>query len=190
MSLRQICSAILLTTLGVSALATPVTYTSNTNVNVVADTIGGKAASISKTLTQAGLFSDTYTLIGETGLALLDGILSTSGRGMQNIDFYSATLNGVAFDFIRSDKTVGTTVYLNFSEKAVFAEHGLNSPYTLVISGRAGTGFAEGAAINASYSGSINLNSVSDVPEPASFALVALGLLGAGVVSRRRNLQK
>lgn len=182
-SIRHLGSALLLALASSVALASPLLST--TNVTLVADAAGGLSAGISKTHTVAGLFTDTFILNGVSGFALLDGILQTAGGpATTDIDFFSATLNGVAFDFTKTNFQAGNTLYIDFSEIGAFAEQGLSSPFTLVINGRAGEGLADGSRINATYSGTINAN---DVPEPASAALALVGLLGAGLVTRRRK---
>lgn len=182
-SIRQFGSALLLALASSVTLASPLLST--TNVSLVADAAGGQSAGISKTHKVAGLFTDTFILDGFSGFALLDGMLQTSGgRASADIDFLSATLNGVTFDFTKSDLQSGDVLFIDFSEIATFAQQSLSSPFTLVINGRAGEGLADGARVNATYSGVINVN---EVPEPASAALALAGLLGAGLVTRRRK---
>jgi len=182
-SIRNLGSALLLALACSAASASPLLST--THVNLVSDAVGGQSAGISRTHTVAGLFTDTFILNGTGGFALLDGILQTSGgQATADIDFLSATLNGIAFEFTKTNVQSGRTLYIDFREIGSFAEQGLSSPFTLVINGRAGEGLADGSRINATYSGAINVN---DVPEPASAALALVGLLGAGLVTRRRK---
>lgn len=182
-SIRQYGSALVLALASSAALASPLLSTMN--VALVSDAAGGQSAGISFTHTVAGLFTDTFILNGASGFALLDGILQTSGGpSSMDIDFYSATLNNVPFTFTKTNLQSGTVLYIDFRELGSFAQDGLSSPFTLVINGRAGEGLADGARINATYSGTINVNAV---PEPASAALALVGLLGAGLVARRRN---
>ena len=182
-SIRRLGCALVLALGSSAALASPLLST--TNVALVSDRVGGQSAGISFTHTVAGLFTDTFILNGASGFALLDGILQTSGGpATMDIDFYSATLNNVPFSFTKTNLQSGNVLYIDFRELGSFAQNGLSSPFTLVINGRAGEGLADGARINATYSGTINVNAV---PEPASVALALVGLLGAGLMTRRRN---
>ena len=183
MSIRHIFSALLLALVGSAVVAAPVVTTNN--IALVSDVNGGRSAGISHTLRKAGLFTDVFVITGVSGFALIDGILSTAGGPASlDIDFYSASINGVAFNFTKQDQRSGGTVYIDFRETGVFGESGLSSPFTLTVNGRAGEGLADGAAINATYFGTVNVNAV---PEPTSLALLLLGMLGAGVASRRRQ---
>lgn len=48
---------------------------------------------------------------------------------------------------------------------------------------------AAGSGINASYSAQFTANAPSTIPEPASMLLVGMGLLGAGLVARRKKVR-
>ena len=182
MSIRHICSMLLLAFVSSMAAATPVV--THSNVALVSDVNGGRSAGISRTLEQAGLFTDIYVITGASGFALLDGILNTvGGPASVNIDFYSATINNVAFSFSKHGQRSGNNFYRNFRETGVFGETGLDSPFTLTIDGRAGEGLDDGAPINATYFGTVNVNTV---PEPASMALLLVSLFGVGITTYRR----
>jgi len=149
-------------------------------VTMVQDGLGGASAGISHTITVAGDFTDVYQLAGLSGWAIITSSLMTSGKNTFGIDFFSASINGVEFSLTQ---TAGGGI-ADFTERGNFDGTDLGAPFTLVVKGHAGDGLADGTAINATYSGSVNM---SAVPEPASLALAAIGLCAAGVATRRRK---
>ncbi|MBB3197063.1 FxDxF family PEP-CTERM protein [Roseateles terrae] len=130
--------------------------------------------------TVAGEFIDTFTLTGVDGWARINASLTTLGSTQAvDIDFVSATLNGVAYSFNRS--LLGANP--DGVETGSFINTLLSTPLVLTVHGYAGAGLAAGSPINASYSGTFN---VTQVPEPASLTLAVAGLIGVGVSRRRR----
>lgn len=130
--------------------------------------------------TVAGEFIDTFTLTGVDGWARINASLTTLGSTQAvDIDFVSATLNGVAYSFTRS--LLGANP--DGVETGSFINSLLSTPLVLTVHGYAGAGLAAGSPINASYSGTFN---VTQVPEPASLTLAVAGLIGVGVSRRRR----
>jgi hypothetical protein len=180
MNIRAVFSAVLLAFSATAAVAAPLV----TQVTLLPDANGGLSAMFGTTHLTAGLFTDTFYFADATTLALVNGGLSTIGvTAASDIDFITATLNGVAFDFT---KTVKFGV-IDAKEVGRFTNQDLFSPFTLIVTGRAGQGLTDGATIAASYSGNLN---VTNVPEPGSLALLAVGLAGAAFVSRRRRVLK
>ncbi len=120
----------------------------------------------------AGAFTDTLTFTGASG-GLVSGNLVTIGfLDSNNIDFTSVSINGQSFAL----STAGGVGLATLSTIAV------SGPLVLTVSGVASPGATAGAAISASYAGTLN---VSPVPEPGSGALLFAGL-GIVALLRRR----
>ncbi|SEK98053.1 PEP-CTERM protein-sorting domain-containing protein [Roseateles sp. YR242] len=133
--------------------------------------------------TVAGEFVDTFTFTGASGLAMVNGSLAAIGSTQSlDIDFITALINGVSYTITRS--ALGGNP--DGIEIASLLNTALTTPLVLTIHGYAGAGLAAGTAINASYSGTIN---VTQVPEPASMALAAVGLMGLVFTRRRKTAQ-
>ncbi|MBO9689507.1 FxDxF family PEP-CTERM protein [Roseateles chitosanitabidus] len=148
---------------------------SGTNANTL-------TAGFSTVHTVAGEFVDTFTFTGWNFQSWVNGSLTTIGStAMLDIDFVTATLNGVSYKF--SVTPMGRNP--DGIEQGNLANFATNGPLVLTVHGYAGSGLAAGTAINASYSGTVN---VTKIPEPASMALAGLGLLG--VIGVRRKAAK
>lgn len=136
-------------------------------------------AGFSTVHTVAGEFIDTFTFTGWSYQSLFNGSLTTIGStAMLDIDFITATINGVSYKFT-------VTSYgrnLDGIEQGNLPNTAMDGPLVLTVHGIAGSGLAAGTAINASYSGTVN---VTKIPEPASMALAGLGLLGLMGVRRK-----
>jgi hypothetical protein len=117
--------------------------------------------------TVAGVFTDTITFQPSvTGWT--NGSLVTISTGpVTNIDFTSASINGLTFAF---NSTPGGGEY-GFTLPGF-----LTGPLVLTVMGTAGA--------NASYGGTLN---VSAVPEPETWAMMLGGLGLVGFMARRRK---
>ncbi len=115
----------------------------------------------------AGAFTDTFTF-ATSGSFTADAVLVTIGAGVADIDFTSATLNGLPLTLTTD---AGGFVELLYTPAAF----SVSGPLTLKIFGTSGA--------NASYSGTLN---VSAVPEPGTIAMMLAGLGIVGFVARRR----
>jgi hypothetical protein len=122
----------------------------------------------------AGAFEDTFTFTPDVSGFFKGSLVTTSSGKTSNINFTSATINGVSYafsptgdnEFGFSDLTFGT------------------GPFILKLFGVAGPDLKPGTKINASYSGTLN---ISAVPEPATYGMMLGGLGLFGFIARRRK---
>lgn len=175
MNIKSLIAALAIAATG-SAMATVAT-----DVTLKADATGvNLTAGISKSFSKAGFFEDTYTFSSFSGMAFVNGTISTlATRQTGDIDFQSVVLNGVSFDLTR--KTAGTNP--DGDEFARLFDAKFGPQLTLVVKGYAGGSLAAGTAIAATYSGTVN---ITPVPEPQSYALLLAGLAAVGFMARRR----
>lgn len=115
-------------------------------------------------------FTDVFNFNNVLGPVVVDTSLITTGVGGFNIDFISATLNGVPL-FL---SPTGVT------EIGIINGLPLTGPLQLIVTGTTGAG---GGSF-ATYSGTLN---VVPIPEPGTYALMLTGLGGIGLMGRRQR---
>ncbi|MCH7341946.1 FxDxF family PEP-CTERM protein [Pelomonas sp. CA6] len=155
-------------------------------VNLVGSADSSFSAGISRNITAAGLFTDTYTFASlAAGWYSVSAVLSTRATlDSVNIDFYSISLNGVAFNLRKTPQ--GT--FADGFELGTLPQQKFEGPLVMVVTGRAGGALADGSAIGAGYSGTINILP-APVPEPSAALLMLTGLGAVGFMARRRRRQ-
>ncbi|QBQ39480.1 PEP-CTERM sorting domain-containing protein [Pseudoduganella plicata] len=133
--------------------------------------VGDNAGSWTKgfeTNHQVGDFTDSWTFSYSGVAADATGFVKNLQNSKSNIDFYSATLNGVALDI----SNIGKKSEIEFFDLPV------NGTLNLVLTGKAfGT--------NASYAGTIDVTTA--VPEPTTYGMLLGGLGVMGFLARRRK---
>jgi opacity protein-like surface antigen len=135
---------------------------------------GSYTAGFESVHTSAGAFVDTFTFT-PTVAGMLEGSLVTTSSGpATNINFTSATINGIAFNF----SPIGD------NEWGFTGVHFSSGPLVLKLFGVAGPDVTAGSSITASYGGTLN---VSAVPEPETWAMMLGGLGLVGFMARRRK---
>jgi len=174
MNIKSLLAATVIAATGSAMAAT-------TDVTLKADAAGvNLTAGISKSFSKAGFFEDIYTFSSFSGMAFVNGTISSlATRQTGDIDFQSVVLNGVSFDLTK--KAAGSNP--DGDEFARLVDASFGPQLTLVVKGYAGGSLAAGAAIAATYSGTVN---ITPVPEPQSYALLLAGLAAVGFVARRR----
>jgi len=117
--------------------------------------------------TVAGAFTDTITFEPSVTGWTNGSLITISTGPVTNIDFTSASINGLSFTF---NSTPGGGEY-GFTIPGF-----LTGPLVMTVMGTAGA--------NASYGGTLN---VSAVPEPETWAMMLGGLGLMGFMARRRK---
>lgn len=124
----------------------------------------------------AGAFEDTFTFTPSISGWLNGSLVTTSFGTSDDINFTSASINGINFVF-------GPNGPSEFSFSPVEYATG---PLVLKVFGIAAPLLAAGTSIAASYAGTIN---VSAVPEPETYAMLLGGLALIGFMAKRRKKQ-
>lgn len=122
---------------------------------------------------QNGTFTDTFNFSGGPTFADASSILSTISLavGDSDINFTSASLNGVAYAFSPN----------GIAEFGTVTASNLAGPFSITVTGTA-SGIGIGSD-SASYSGTLN---VTAVPEPGTYAMMLAGLAAVGFIAARR----
>jgi len=181
MNIKTLAIAALFAFSATAAMASPVVST----IVLPAGSSASKSADFAITHTTKGAFTDTFYFTGLDGFALVNGTLFTMGKGRSDIDFTSATLNGLDFIF----ELTAANGIADYIEDGTLARALLSGPFTLVVNGIAGANWTGGAAVAATYSANFNFQAQPEpatVPEPASLALLGLAAAAALVATRRR----
>ena len=137
---------------------------------------GSTSATFSDTGMGAGSFTDMFTFSLPAGLvsSTISSIFTTSQ--MNNADFSSVTLNGTAYNIVSQGQVEFRTLVSDPIASGL---------QTLSISGTSGG--------NSSYAGTLSFAAASAVPEPATWAMMILGMGAIGFsmrLAKRRSDEK
>jgi hypothetical protein len=124
--------------------------------------------------TVAGAFEDTFTFTPDVAGFFNGSLITTASNNATNINFTSATINGVSYAFSPNGNNEWGFTDIAFG----------TGPFILKLFGVAAPDLAPGTSIAASYSGTLN---VSAVPEPETYAMLLGGLGLFGFMARRRK---
>lgn len=186
-SLSTLCVAL---ALSAAAQAAPVALnvTINPNTGKMSAGLSTTQGSQEVTHTQGGYFKDEF-LFSYDGFGTVNAWLNTSADSIQQrITFEKAYFQGVdgselSFDTF-FDEDTNTRFSFGSSPSSFFAK----GDYLFIVEGWAGGEVVSPGSISASYSGGINVTpQFTQVPEPASLALVLASLGAVGLASRRRS---
>jgi hypothetical protein len=166
----NIKALILATALTIPGVASATNFTQN--INVTNQTTGFTQTHLESALATA--FTDTFNFnVAGFGplFSVNSSVISFGTTSAQNIDFTSASLNGLALTIDNSQNAGQLSIAFTPGD------FDLSSPLTLVVNGTAGT--------NATYSGTLNITSA--VPEPETYAMLLAGLGLIGFTARRKK---
>jgi len=135
---------------------------------------GTYTASFNAVHAVAGAFVDTFTFTPSIAGFLNGSLVTTAANPATDINFTSATVNGIAFNF----SPTGANEW-GFTDVAFSA-----GPIVLKLFGIAAPDLAPGTAVTASYAGTLN---ISAVPEPETWGMMLGGLGLIGFMARRRK---
>lgn len=124
----------------------------------------------------AGAFEDTFTFTPSISGIVNGSLVTTSFNSHDNINFTSANLNGIVYNFSPNGP----------SEFAFSPTEFATGPLILKVFGVAAPLLTAGTSIAASYGGTLNV-AVSAVPEPETYAMMLAGLGLFGFMARRRK---
>ena len=168
--------ALTLTALAATALSTaaPAAVTVVNTGPVITANSGTYSAKLTGT---SGAFTDVISFFAPVGFNLQSADITSNYTGSNkkaNIDFTSVLLNGVAFNIVSTGQS---------EIRSIFDQPLLAGWNTITVTGNAGVG---AKLADAAFSGTLSFGNA--VPEPATWALMLLGIGGIGAGMRRRNV--